>query len=110
MGLFSQTPGAPPGGGGGGARDAAPPRAPAPAPAGRGASPESIDIIHNLFTIYLYIIYKDPLAFFQRGWYNRVRIEKEVLCSMMNSISILRALDVDDLIFGGSMEQPISDR
>ena len=27
-----------------------------------------------------------------------------------DSISILRALDVDDLIFGGSMEQPISDR
>ena len=86
------------------------PQTPRTVRTGRGVSPEFIDIIHNLFTIYLYIIYKDPLAFFQRGWYNRVRIEKEVLCSMMNSISILRALDVDDLIFGGSMEQPISDR
>lgn len=86
------------------------PQTPRTVGTGRGVSPEFIDIIHNLFAIYLYIIYKDPLAFFHRGWYNRVRIEKEVLCSMMNSISILRALDVDDLIFGGSMEQPISDR
>ena len=78
---------------------------------GRGAGAvRCLDTIHNLFTIYLYIIYKDPLAFFQRGWYNRVRIEKEVLCSMWTRETQTRALDVDDLIFGGNMEQPISDR
>lgn len=55
-------------------------------------------------------LYIFALVFFPVLRYNKNRIEeKEVLCSM-SILSHVRALDIDDLIFGSEQKQTVSDR
>lgn len=69
-----------------------------------------IGIVYNLDTDNLYIIYICSLDFRRKSCYNEATIKKEVLWSMMLQNIRVQALDVDDLIFGDSGEQTVSDR
>ena len=69
-----------------------------------------IGYLHNLFICFLYIMYIFSLVFFPAVRYNKDRIEEKEVLYSMSILNHVRALDVDDLIFGSEQKQTISDR
>ena len=65
-------------------------------------------------TIFLYvflcILYIFSLVFFPVIRYHKDRIEEKEVLYSMSILNHVRALDVDDLIFGSEQKQTISDR
>ena len=55
-------------------------------------------------------LYIFSLVFFPAVRYNKDRIEEKEVLYSMSILNHVRALDVDDLIFGSEQKQTISDR